>query len=128
MSFRKHQDGISCPGCDDRLTEGCDVIKSIYGAVKDKYPDMHCSWVHRNESEQDSAFARGESKLKWPHSKHNKLPSEAIDIFQIDQNGMAVFDPKFCNDVKKFLLSQGFDFKWGGDFKSLGDYGHFETV
>lgn len=34
---------------------------------------------HRGEKEQNDAFARGTSKLKWPRSKHNKLPSLAFD-------------------------------------------------
>lgn len=34
---------------------------------------------HRGEKEQNEAFARGTSKLKYPKSKHNKIPSLAFD-------------------------------------------------
>lgn len=34
---------------------------------------------HRGEKEQNAAFARGTSKLKFPKSKHNKTPSLAFD-------------------------------------------------
>jgi len=35
---------------------------------------------HRTKEEQDKCYALGTSKLKWPKSKHNKVPSLAIDI------------------------------------------------
>jgi hypothetical protein len=35
---------------------------------------------HREEKEQNEAFNKGNSKLKWPQSKHNSLPSLAVDI------------------------------------------------
>jgi peptidoglycan L-alanyl-D-glutamate endopeptidase CwlK len=34
---------------------------------------------HRDKPEQDKAFAEGKSKLKYPNSKHNKIPSWAVD-------------------------------------------------
>ncbi len=34
---------------------------------------------HRNKAKQAEAFANKTSKLKWPRSKHNKMPSEAFD-------------------------------------------------
>ncbi len=35
---------------------------------------------HRNQIDQDYAHQKGNSKLKWPYGKHNKLPSNAIDV------------------------------------------------
>ena len=35
---------------------------------------------HRNQREQHTAFIEGHSELDWPHGKHNKLPSIAIDV------------------------------------------------
>ena len=35
---------------------------------------------HRNEKKQNKAFEDGFSKKRWPNSKHNLLPSEAMDI------------------------------------------------
>lgn len=34
---------------------------------------------HRNEKDQQKAFDDGFSKVRWPHSKHNKVPSLAFD-------------------------------------------------
>lgn len=35
---------------------------------------------HRPEVEQNAAFESGTSQLKWPHGKHNGIPSTAIDV------------------------------------------------
>jgi len=43
--------------------------------------DFDCTIVcgHRDKPEQDKAFAEGKSKLKYPQSKHNNIPSRAVD-------------------------------------------------
>jgi hypothetical protein len=43
---------------------------------------------HRGKAEQEDAFKRGASKLTWPHSRHNKTPSLAVDIapYPLDYN------------------------------------------
>lgn len=35
---------------------------------------------HRPESEQTAAYLSGNSKVQFPNSKHNSLPSKAVDI------------------------------------------------
>lgn len=35
---------------------------------------------HRNQADQDAAFASGASKKKWPTGNHNSLPSRAMDV------------------------------------------------
>lgn len=35
---------------------------------------------HRGEKEQNEAFDRGYSRVRWPNSKHNKTPSLAMDV------------------------------------------------
>ena len=34
---------------------------------------------HRGETEQNTAFYAGKSKLRFPYSKHNSLPAQAYD-------------------------------------------------
>ena len=43
--------------------------------------DFDCTIVegHRGEEAQNKAYYEGKSKLKFPYSKHNKYPSEAVD-------------------------------------------------
>ncbi len=42
--------------------------------------DFGVSCGHRSKKEQDKAYHEGRSALMWPNSKHNKVPSTAIDI------------------------------------------------
>ena len=36
---------------------------------------------HRGELEQNEAVRTGNSKTRWPNSRHNSFPSEAVDIW-----------------------------------------------
>ncbi|MBR1777852.1 MAG: M15 family peptidase [Alphaproteobacteria bacterium] len=51
---------------------------------------------HRNESEQNAAFAAGASKVKFPDSKHNTLPARAYDRvpYPIPLNAAGEWDDK----------------------------------
>lgn len=48
---------------------------------------------HRGRLEQSRAFLDGKSKLDWPHSKHNRTPSLAVDIapYPIDWKDTGAF-------------------------------------
>jgi peptidoglycan L-alanyl-D-glutamate endopeptidase CwlK len=35
---------------------------------------------HRGQAEQDKAVADGASETPWPRSKHNRIPSDAVDV------------------------------------------------
>lgn len=63
-------------------------------AAIDKRIDIEVICGHRGEKEQNEAFAKGTSKLKWPKSKHNKMPALAFDACPnpIDWNNRAAFD------------------------------------
>jgi hypothetical protein len=130
-----HNEGKWCDGCESRMTEAHQVLQAFFARFKILYPSMHVSWAYRGEEEQNAALEAGVSNAKFGESKHNVLPSLAIDIFEIKE-GAAIWDPVFCLKVYKEALAAGFRLKNGGDFKvkkkgkwvSLGDYGHFEVM
>lgn len=35
---------------------------------------------YRGQAEQDAAYAAGASKLRYPNSRHNQVPSRAVDL------------------------------------------------
>lgn len=35
---------------------------------------------HRGQEAQDAAYAKGNSKVRWPNGNHNRLPSRAFDF------------------------------------------------
>jgi peptidoglycan LD-endopeptidase CwlK len=45
-----------------------------------KYFDCTILVGHRGEEDQNKAFAEKKTKLKFPHSKHNSMPSMAVDV------------------------------------------------
>lgn len=96
---------------------------------------------HRNEEEQTVAFRSGVTKVMWPKSKHNSVPSMAVD---------AALHPIDWDDHKRFAVMAGRLFqiadylydsgeithklRWGGDWdkdgsttdQTFNDLPHFE--
>lgn len=54
---------------------------------------------HRNETDQEKAFADGKTQLHWPHGKHNANPSMALDATPYPVN---------FNDIKRLYYFGGF--------------------
>ena len=92
---------------------------------------------HRPEEDQNSLFHRGLSKLKWPHSKHNRKPSLAVDVYPypIDWKDRDRFH-YFAGVVMGMALSLNYNLRWGGDWDKdwqvrdnvFDDLGHFELI
>lgn len=100
---------------------------------------------HRGEAEQNSAFASGNSKLKWPQSKHNTFPSLAVDVAPYDMQLRRIpwpVAPKvwanaaqrnaymkdlalfyfFAGAIKSIAAAQGVKIRWGGDWDGDHDF------
>lgn len=108
--------------CDERLQAMADMMLS-----RSEF-DLTITCGHRGEKEQQDAFDKGTSKAKFGQSKHNNLPSLAIDICPYPIN----WDDKDERWRKMALNAMwcagrlGFEIVWGGDFKSIKDMPHFE--
>ena len=97
---------------------------------------------YRNERDQMVAYHGGTSKVRYPNSKHNKIPATAIDIapwFLKDGNVDWDFRPHFDVMAGQGLLvarALGTNLRWGGDWDRDGDLRnnnfndlvHFELV
>lgn len=102
-----------------------------------KHYDCTVLCGHRGKDEQDEAIRSGVSKLAWPNSKHNSLPSKAIDVvpFPIDWNNRERF-LHFVGFVLGISKQLGIKIRCGADFNgdlnfkndSLFDAPHFELV
>lgn len=83
---------------------------------------------HRGEEEQNKAYKSGNSKLKYPKSKHNSYPSIAIDagLYPIDWNDIPRWK-EFAQSILDIAKEKGIPLKSGG--LSWGwDYPHFELT
>jgi peptidoglycan L-alanyl-D-glutamate endopeptidase CwlK len=104
-----------------------DLQLVLYAAIEDFDFSVICG--KRSEDEQNEAFAAGRSKLKWPESKHNKVPSRAVDIAP---------HPLDWTDTESFLRMAavvlekasrlGVPLRWGGNWTTFRDMPHFELV
>jgi peptidoglycan L-alanyl-D-glutamate endopeptidase CwlK len=83
----------------------------------------------RNQCDQDAACASGKSRAPWPTSKHNCSPSRAVDVapFPIDWDDIKRFR-EFADFVKERAAALGISVRWGGDFKTIGDFDHWELT
>lgn len=81
---------------------------------------------YRGEKEQNEAFAKGNSKLKFPKSKHNKKPAQAVDVapYPIDWNDLKRFR-EMCNKIELIATKLGIKIRLGRDFKFV-DMPHVE--
>ena len=92
---------------------------------------------HRNEEDQNRVFLRGMSKLMFPKSKHNTLPSKAVDVVAYpiawnDRERLYLFVGvvKGVASMMDIPIRSGLD--WDNDFdvkdQSFFDGPHFELI
>lgn len=102
-----------------------------------KYFDHTILCAHRGQQLQDKAFDEGKSKVRWPKSKHNSLPSKAIDVapYPIDWNDLVRF-ARLIGHYERVANEQGVKIRLGIDFDGDGrsvderflDFPHIELV
>ncbi len=80
---------------------------------------------HRTQVEQDLAYARGTSKVRWPLSKHNSKPSRAMDIcpapVNLKSQSLREELTFIAGAVRILALDMGLKVRWGGDWDKDGD-------
>ena len=98
-----------------------------------KYIDFTVTCGYRRKEDQDKAYAEGKSKLKWPKSDHNGVPSMAVDIvpYPIDWEDIGRFQQlhgAFMVVAKQLFNNKEIEseFEWGGKWKKFKDYPHYE--
>lgn len=119
-----------------RNLEQCDLrLQELFEEVIKHY-DCTVTCGFRNEADQNEAFENGRSKLQWPNSKHNKMPSKAVDVvpFPIDWKDSKRFI-HFGGFVLGIAAKMGIKIRWGGDFNQnkmfddrFFDSPHFELI
>lgn len=100
----------------ERLATCHPVLQEILNeAIKDVDFSVICG--HRNKADQDKAFNEGKSTKRWPNSKHNRLPSVAVDVapYPIRWNDRAAFARLF-GYIERIAHEKGYKLRWGGDW------------
>lgn len=120
----------------DNLREAHPDLQKLFLEVIKHY-DCAVIEGHRSEAEQNKAYYAGKSKLKYPNSKHNKIPSMAVDVcpYPIDWNDSKRFY-HFAGFVKATAIQMGIKIRCGADWdgdndfkdQTFHDLPHFELV
>ena len=122
---------------NDKL-ETCheDIVRVMRTVIQ--WSDFSIICGIRLEEEQNEAYAKGYSKVKFPDSKHNAAPpkkSKAVDVapYPIDWNDKRRFDI-LAGRILMAAELMDIKLRWGGDWDSDGDVkdqtfndvGHYE--
>ena len=102
-----------------------------------KHFDFSILEGHRNEDRQSKMVQEGKSHLSYPNSKHNKVPSEAVDFapYPIDFSDEERFI-YFAGFIMGIGKQKGIELIWGGDWNrdtqlkdnKFRDLGHLELL
>ena len=100
-------------------------LRKIFNEVI-KVMDVTILEGHRTQDKQQKAFEEGKSRAMWPMSKHNKYPSNAVDVapYPIDWDDRERFF-RLAGLVQGIASQMGIEVNWGGDW-SFFDGPHFE--
>lgn len=102
-----------------------------------KHHDCTILEGHRDREAQNTAYINGRSKLKYPFSKHNTYPSDAVDVapYPIDWEDLERFR-RFAWFVRGVAAARGIEIRCGADWdgdhdikdQTFHDLPHFELI
>lgn len=120
------------PKSEKRLRE-CELPLQVLMRKVLQEVDITILCGHRTAEEQDAAYSGGYSKVKYPNSKHNRIPSQAVDVapYPVDWNNIERFEKlgEVVMRVWEGMSTEekgGWRLVWGKNFKGLVDYPHWE--
>jgi peptidoglycan L-alanyl-D-glutamate endopeptidase CwlK len=112
----------------------------MYSAINTGIMDFSVIEGHRNKKLQATYYTKGRSHVQWPDGKHNKMPSEAVDVVPYI-NGKESWNRLHCCVLAGVILACAaklhVDIRWGGNWDMNGepitdqdfqDLVHFELV
>jgi len=111
--------------------------KDLQLLFKEVVRGFDCTIVcgYRGEEAQNEAYKRGNSKVKYPHGRHNANPSRAVDVtpYPVDWNDRER-QTLFAGFVIGIARGMGINLRWGGDWDQdwqvkdnmFDDFPHFE--
>jgi len=102
-------------GVDLRLKAVCDKVL--------KKRDISVICGHRGREEQNRFFDEGVSQVRYPDSKHNAFPSEAVDIQPSPYNEKTLREDLtyIAGLMVAYGDTLGYDIRWGGDWNQNGE-------
>lgn len=118
---------FSLRSIENLATCSADIQLVLEIAIKQTDFTVLCG--HRNQEDQQAALEKGASQVGWPNSRHNSLPSEAVDI--------APWPIEWTNYERFYYLAGviltiarmiGVELEWGGHWTNFKDFVHFQLA
>ena len=104
------------------------ALQRLVTRIRDEVADISLIYPyggHRDAETQAELFEAGATTLRWPDSKHNKIPSLAVDL---QPYPYPTYEPKLWGALgyiagRAFGIAEeeGFRIRWGGDWNGDGD-------
>lgn len=111
-------------------------LKELFNEVIKRW-DCQVICGKRGRAAQDRYFYSGRSKTRYPNSKHNSSPSQAVDVvpYPIDWDDLGRFY-MFAGYVIRVAQELGIEVRYGGDWdgdkrtadQSFNDLAHWELI
>tara|TARA_R100000664_G_scaffold29136_1_gene40806 strand:+ start:264 stop:656 length:393 start_codon:yes stop_codon:yes gene_type:complete len=104
-----------------RLSTCDEKLQTLFNEVV-KHFDCSVLCGHRGEEEQNKAYKAGNSQKQFPYGKHNKLPSNAVDVapYPLDWDDRERFQ-YFAGFVLGTAKQLNIDIRYGGDWDGDND-------
>ena len=103
----------------------CPTLQHYCDRALHEVADLSLICGHRGRPAQNFAFANGNSKLRWPNGKHNRLPSYAVDFqpypMPADKAKLWASLAYIAGRIVEMARNDGVTIRWGGDWDSDGD-------
>ena len=104
--------------CDQRLQ---DIMNEAI-----KHVDIGITCGYRDKAGQDEAFNNKKSKLQFPNSKHNVIPSKAVDFVPFVDLTIVWNDKELIGNIAFFIkgiaaakgINVRLGYDWNGNFKA----------
>jgi len=91
-------------------------LQVLFNSVIRSY-DCFVACGHRGEAEQNKAYEEGNSQLKFPQSKHNSIPSLAVDVVPYEEG-----QPDWSHTQSAFFA--GYVLGMAQDLYDIGEMTH----
>ena len=89
---------------------------------------------YRGPERQDELYAQGRSKpgpivtyKRGGESKHNRLPSRALDVAFLLPDGEVSWSGRLLSKFARLMKAADARVRWGGDWPGFKDRPHFEV-
>jgi hypothetical protein len=100
-------------------------LQRVLGRALREVADISLITGHRDQAKQNGFFLSGHSKTPWPRSKHNKMPSLAVDLqpypMPSRKEKLWASLAYIAGRIIQIGVEEGVALRWGGDWDGDGD-------